>query len=190
MKKEEWEKLEEYVTRRMQEVYGEWDASMTVGSGNKLDDGDSKSPDWIIECKHTGLTQNINILRKWLNKVTNQALRYGKEWGLVRQADDSPITITIEFDIFIELLKGEFNGRDSKSSKDISGRGGRENPHNECRREEERSEESNIEHKPETWSRNDYDRHTSGTESPHGTSGVRPPNTSIRRRKISQLWPC
>jgi len=196
MKKEEWEILEAYVTSRMKEVYGEWDASLTVGSGNKLDDGDSKSPDWVLECKHTGQTQNINILRKWLDKVHDQALRYGKEWGLVRQANDSPITITIEFDIFIELLKGELNGKRIKGIETRLGEHRQDDRQNSNRgsgtdngsgTEDESTEESNSECEQKAWKRDDYDRYTSGESDPHGTSSFRPADKTVRRRRISKL---
>jgi len=183
MKKEDWETLEHYVTARMAEIYGE-DSKLTVGSGNKLDDGDSKSPDWILECKHTGLTQNINILRKWLDKVEHQAFKVDRQWGLVRQANDTKITITLDFDVFIDLLKGEFHGKDSRNTK----RKSRENPsstNNGSGEEEGSREESDAEDQPKTWSRDDYDKFTSGGANPHGTSSLRPSNTTIRKRKTS-----
>ena len=100
----EWEKLEEYVRNRLTEILPTY---KTAGSGNRNNDADSKNEFWLAECKYTGRTDNINIRSKCIKKVEEQALKHSKEWILIHRSRKHT-TVTLDFDIFIEILKGEF----------------------------------------------------------------------------------
>ena len=99
-------KLEEYVISKFQEVYPE--ARETPGSGNTLDDADVRMPHWVIECKDTNTKENIIVTQKWIEKVRQQAYSREKEWAIVNSNKNGEKVITLDLEIFIEVLLGEY----------------------------------------------------------------------------------
>ena len=79
------------------------DINITKGSGALNDDGDLKDANLIIECKVKNGSNSISIPSALIQKVRDQAVKWGLDWVIATQTKDKKVYVTMNIDTFAEL---------------------------------------------------------------------------------------